>query len=109
MAYSHNFGSNFPDELIPVGTKKDIDNSVRNLISQYYSYIDAKDINSAATLYDENKSILEPYMVNSDYFNRLEEDIYNIGVFALNSATTIISDTEPISQSVNSHWLKEWW
>lgn len=107
MEYSHIFGSNFPNEVVAVGSKKDVDDSVINLVSQYYSYIDAKDINSAATLYDENKDILEPYMVNSDYFNRLEEDIYNIGVFALNSATTIISDTEPVSQSINSHWLKE--
>lgn len=32
MEYSHNFGSNFPNEIIPVGTKKDIDDTIKELI-----------------------------------------------------------------------------
>lgn len=108
MDYSNKFGSNFPNEVIPVGTKKDIDDSVKSLISQYYSLIDSNNLDEASTLYNNNKAILEPYIVNSDYFNRLEEEIYNVGIAALNNITTIISDTEPLTQSVNSHWLKEW-
>lgn len=107
MEYSRNFGSNFPQSLIPVGTKKDVDDSVSSLISQYYSFCDKGDMNSATQLYKNNKALLEPYIVDSAYFNFVEEEIYNIGVGLLNTTKSIISDTEPISQSENSHWLKE--
>lgn len=107
MEYSHIFGSNFPNEVVAVGSKKDIDDSVISLVSQYYAYLDAKDLDSAAILYDNNKDILEPYDIKADYFNMLEEEIYNASILAFNKTTTIISDTEPISQSENSHWLKE--
>ena len=41
MNYSREFGSQFPSSLIGVGTKKDIDNSVKDLINQYNAYCDA--------------------------------------------------------------------
>ena len=107
MEYSHIFGSNFPNELVAVGSKKDVDDSVMSLVSQYYAYLDAKDLDSATTLYNENKDTLDPYIVDSNYFSMLEEEIYNTGLLALNSTTSIISDSEPVSQSVYSHWLKE--
>ena len=107
MEYSHIFGSNFPNEVVAVGSKKDIDDSVMSLVLQYYTYIDAKDLDSATTLYNENKDTLDPYIVDSNYFSMLEEEIYNAGLLALQSSTSIISDSEPASQSINSHWLKE--
>lgn len=107
MNYSHIFGSNFPNEVVVVGSKKDVDDSVISLVSQYYAYLDAKDLDSATTLYNENKDTLDPYIVDSNYFSMLEEEIYNTGLLALNSSTSIISDSEPASQSVGSHWLKE--
>lgn len=107
MNYSHIFGSNFPNQVVAVGSKKDVDDSVINLISQYYAYLDAKDLDSATALYNENKNTLDPYIVDSNYFSMLEEEIYNTGLLALNSTTSIISDSEPVSQSVYSHWLKE--
>ena len=108
MNFSSIFGSNFPSEAIPVGSKKDIDDTVMALISQYYTYIDNKDVASAYKLYENNKTLLEPYMANAAYFNRLEEDIYNTGLLALQSVTTIISATEPTTQAIYGHWLKEW-
>lgn len=108
MNYSRNFGSNFPEELVPVAAKKDVDDSVSNLISQYYSYIDAGNITAASTLYTENKDLLEPYQINMAYINRLEEEIWNACVATLNKLTTIVSDTTPLSQSKNSFWLQEY-
>lgn len=108
MNYSHNFGSNFPESAIAAGTKKDIDDSVKDLILQYYELQEAGNTASAATLYQENKEILAPYMVDSAYFNLLEEELYNAGLTALTALTTIVSDTEPAAQTTNSHWLKEW-
>lgn len=108
MEYSHNFGSNFPNKIIPVGTKKDIDDTVKELINQYYSYLSSGDLSSANALYESNKETLEPYMIDMEYINKLEEEIYNMGITVLNSVKSIISPTEPVTQSVNSFWYKDY-
>lgn len=108
MNYSHRFGSNFPNEVIPIGSKQDINNAVKTLVSQYYSQIDAGNIAGANVIYETYKDLLEPYIVNSAYFNQLEEEIYNVGVAVLNNITTVVSDEEPLVQETYSNWLKEW-
>ena len=97
MEYSHNFGSNFPNETIPVGTKKDIDDTVKELINQYYLCVESGDLASANQLYEENKDTLESYQINMEYINKLEEEIYNTGIFALNSIKSIVSASESIA------------
>lgn len=108
MEYSHNFGSNFPNELLPIGTKKDVDDTVKDLINQYYSYLSSGDLPSANALYESNKEILEPYMINMEYINKLQEEIYNMGITVLNSVKSIISPIEPATQSVNSFWYQDY-
>lgn len=108
MEYSRNFGSNFPDELIPVGTKKDVDNSIKNLISQYYAYIDSGNIDAAKTLYDNNKSTLEDYKIDMAYINRIEEEVFNIGLNVLKKLTNIIGIDEPIDQADGGYWYKDY-
>lgn len=108
MDYSHIFGSQFPDQVISVGSRKDIDNSVTELVKEYYSYLDAGNNDTANELYNNNKETLEPYTFNSSYFNMLEEEIYNLGVGLLNQTSTLISDSQPITQSVNSYWLEDY-
>ncbi len=108
MEYSHNFGSNFPSELIPVGDKKDIDDMVKDLIIQYDSYISAGNLDSANELYENNKGILDSYAIKMKDINRLEEEIYNAALLALNQIKNVISDTEPSSQSEDSYWYQDY-
>lgn len=108
MEYSRNFGSNFPNELVPVGTKKDIDNTIKNLMNQYYAYIDAGDIDAANTLYNSNKSVLADYIINMAYINRLEEEIFNVGLNALKKVTNVIGTDEPIDQADDGYWYKDY-
>ena len=110
MEYSHIFGSQFPQQVISVGTKKDVDDSVTSLILQYNSYVDVGDMSAAYALYNRNKDTLEQYLVSAKDFNKYEEEMHNLGIALLSSVATIISDTEPEStnMSVNSHWLQEY-
>lgn len=108
MNYSRIFGSQFPSKIISVGSRKDIDDSVKLLIEQYYEFINSGDMNSANDLYNSNKDILEPYSFNSDYFNLLEEEIYNLGIGLISSMSTVISNDEPTNQSINSYWLEDY-
>lgn len=108
MNYSYNFGSSFPRKLMPVGTKKDIDDTVKNLITQYYAYIDAGNISAANTLYNDNKGILGDYQIDMAYINRLEEEIYNVGLDVLKKRETIISDSEPVDLADEGYWYKDY-
>lgn len=108
MNYSREFGSLFPSSLVGVGTKKDIDDDVKDLINQYNTYCDAGDLSSAFNIYEQNKDILKDYMIDMSYINQLEEEIYNTGLFALNKASVIYSDIEPVSQAENGHWVMEY-
>ena len=106
--YSHNFGSNFPTEAIEVGQKKNVDNTVKTLVFQYYSLIDGGYIDAAKDLYEANESILKDYIIDMAYINRLEEEIYNIGIKAVSNSSILISDTEPSTQMTDSIWLQEY-
>ena len=117
MEYSNQFGSNFPASIISIGTKKDIDSyvvdsatgtTVADLVTQYYSYIDSADIDSAKALYEANKSILESYIIDAAYINRLEEEIYNTGLLVLKQAVSVINESEPADQMTDGYWYEDY-
>ena len=109
MGYSRTFGSNYPSTLIPLGTHKDVDNTIVNLVNQYNAYVQAGNMTTAMNYYAQNRSKLEPYMINTSYINRLEEEIYNTGLYALSNSSSITSNTEPtVEQAVDSYWLQDY-
>jgi len=109
MNYSRNFGSLFPNEMISVGTRKDVDNTVVGLINQYNSYVASGDMASASAYYKANQGVLSPYMIDTTYINRLEEEIYNTGLYAMITNGTVISDNQPeVEQNVGDYWLMDY-
>ena len=108
MEYSRSFGSRFPNELIPAGTKKDIDNTVEHLVSRYYSLLDSGDASAALALYQEHKQELDDYLIHAAYVNRLEEEIYNIGLNVLKREKTVVSELMPIEQPDDSYWYQDY-
>lgn len=109
MSYSRTFGSNYPSTLIPLGTHKDVDNSVVGLVNQYNAYVQTGNMVAAGNFYDQNRAKLEPYVLNISYVNRLEEEIYNTGLYALSSNSSITSPEEPtVEQNVGSYWLQDY-
>ena len=104
MNYSRLFGSNFPNEIIEVGTKKDIDDY--NKIIEYYNLIDSGNINEAIELY--KSSNLESYSITASDYNRWQEELYNLGIAIFNNSSIIHGDNEPLTQTINSHWLIEY-
>lgn len=106
--YSREFGSQYPSELIPLGTHKDVDDSVVELINEYNSYVENSEMESAYQFYLYNKDILDPYIITMNYFNYLEEEVYNTGVFALMNAPIIHSTEEPIASEEGAYWIQEY-
>lgn len=108
MNYQRTFGSNYPTECIAVGTRKDVDDTVINLVNQYNTYMKQGDVNEAGILFSANRTTLDPYLINTRYLNYLEEEVYNTGIAALSSITAIISDAEPLTQDEGSCWYQEY-
>ena len=109
MDYSRTFGSNYPSSCIPYGNHKDVDNTVINIINMYNSYLQNGDMVSAGNYLAQHKAKLEPYMITMSDINRLEEEIYNTGLYALSSNNTIISGSEPeVEQNMGNYWFQDY-
>lgn len=109
MEYSRTFGSKFPEKMIALGSHKNIDALSAPVIALYNKYIQNNEISKAYELYEENKTLLEPYMINSDKCNYWEEELYNTGLMALSQQISIISNEEPIVEQFNgSCWYQEY-
>ena len=108
MEYSHNFGSNFPEELIEIEKNEDVDDKVGSVISQYYSFINSEDISSAHDLYKKYETILKPYMIDMALINRCQEEIFNVGLCALKKMTQTITSEEPLDFAENGYWYKDY-
>lgn len=110
-SYSKIFGSQFPDNIITLSEYKDIGeatNAVKELITQYYAYMEAKDYASASTLLENNWDVLKQFYIGMDVLNKIEEEIYNTQLYAIKNSDTVIADTEP-NASEYTHlatWLK---
>lgn len=108
MNYQRTFGSRYPSECIATGTRRDVDDTVINLVNQYNTFMKQEDVKSANTLLAANQTVLAPYIINTKYLNYLEEEIYNTGIAALSTITQMVSDTEPQAQDEGSSWYMEY-
>lgn len=110
MGYSRNFGSLFPEQTIELGTHKDVDDSVVRIINQYNICVQANDMVGASAILEVNRELLEPYILTMTDINRLEEEIYNTGLYAMvNNSGIIISSSEPqVEQNVGDYWLSDY-
>ena len=106
MEYSRIFGSNFPRSLIEVGMKQDVDDTVIDLVNQYYTYMNESNVKAANALYQANVEKLEPYSIKAKDFNLLLEETYNIGLHVLQQTKSIISETEPTTMAENGVWYE---
>ena len=106
--YSHESGSQFPSSVISLSNFKDMDDTVKDIILQYYTFMNLGNINSAQALIEANATLLKPYWIDATILNKIEEELYNIGLFALSNRSTIISTTEPtIDCEVDTFWYQE--
>lgn len=106
--YSRESGSQFPDSLLDLPEFKDIDDSVKDIIMQYYQFLASNNIDSAIALLEANKTKLKPYMPTATILNLIKEEIQNIGIYAQLKKSVVISDTEPdLDYDEDSEWLQE--
>lgn len=104
--YSRECGSFFPDSLLNMPEFKDIDDSVKDVMMQYYQFLDENNYDSACALLEAHPE-LGSYTVNAAKLNLMTEELSNIGKYALLLRTNIVSDTEPeLSYDEGTNWIK---
>lgn len=112
IQYSRIFGSDFPNSISTLSNFKEIGEAptdVQELIKQFYSFIDEENNSSAAAILESNWEKLKPYYIGMDFLNKIEEEVYNIGVYVTKMNTpTIVSDVEPTESDYLNYtaWLK---
>lgn len=104
--YSRESGSLFPDSILSVNEFKDIDDTVKDIMVEYYSDISQGKITEAMALKDAHPE-LSSYWIDAEKLNLFKEEIQNIGMYAQKLRTTIVSDAEPeLDYDENTLWIK---
>lgn len=103
MGYITEYGAQFPNE-ITFDEKLDIDDTVRTDIQGYYSALETS-VSAAEEYLAEHQELL-PYLIDSNFINKLSAEIYNMGLYTLTYTPTIVRDTAPMELLENGFWLK---
>ena len=107
LSYSHQSGSNFPDSVLSLSNFKDMDDTIKDIVTQYYNFVSAGNINSAQALIEANAATLKQYWIDSSEINKLEEELYNIGLFTQKKRAVVVFSTEPtVEYEENTLWYK---
>ena len=104
--YSRESGSMFPDSLLDIEQFKDIDDTVKDVILEYYSDISQGKISEATNLKTAHPE-LSPYWIDASKLNLLKEEIQNIGIYAKKLRSTVVSSEEPnLDYDEHTIWIK---
>lgn len=82
--FLHEF-SKFPEQLYTPHNFKNVADAppeVINIIQLIKSAVQAGSYSKASQLLTENKTLIAPYWIDADMINALEEEIYNMELYA---------------------------
>lgn len=106
MGYTHEY-SNFPNTLYTLHNYQDADDNVAPLINQIRSYMASGNYDQAKYYIQQNYSVLQPYILNMETINALEEEIRNLEIFAQTKVQSVyISANEPEEPEENDVWIQ---
>ena len=109
MGYSRVFGSQFPESSLVIQEKQDVNDDMVSIVTQIENYIKAGNTVRANELLAENKDLLEVAIINAAFINLLQEEIRNIGEFALSKQSNYVSDEMPTTQDApGSYWIQDY-
>lgn len=104
--YSRESGSLFPDSILDMADFEDINDSVKDIVMQYYQFIKDGNINSAIALKCAHPELKKKWF-DASHVNLLKEEVQNIGIYAKLLHGTVVSDTEPtLAYDDYSYWIQ---
>ena len=107
--YTHDFGSQYPTDIIEQTHYKNADNTIGTLLNQIKSYEAAGNYSAAQTLISQNINTLKQYVLDSSAINRYVEEIRNIEIYVkANKQQIYYQRTEPRTYAdVGDVWILE--
>lgn len=103
--YTHEY-SQFPNALWEKHTFKDADDSIAQVLNNIKSLQSQGLYNQAQRIVEQNKDVLGQYMIDSQYFNHMDEEIRNLEIYARQVQQSIyIQTAEPSECATNDVWI----
>ena len=96
--YSKIFGSQYPDAVMELTEYKDIGEAsadVQFLARRYYTLMEQNDFAGASAFLKENWGELGKYYCGMEMLNKLEEELYNVQIYALKQNSVYMSKDVP--------------
>lgn len=107
--YTHEFGSQYPTDIIDLTNYKNADNTIGTLLNQIKACEANGDYAGAQTIISQNINTLKQYVLDSTAINRYVEEIRNIEIYVkANKQQIYYQSTEPRTYAdVGDVWILE--
>ena len=106
MATYTNQYSNFPSQVYTPHNFKDADDTIGTLINKIKGYMASGNYSQAQYYIEQNYEVLEPYVLNAEHINMIEEETRNCELYAMSRQQAIFYDAdEPPYSQVNDVWI----
>lgn len=87
-------------------TFKDPDDSVQSIIKAVRDAIAIGNYAGAKAIIEQNKELIEPYIINAEAINAISEEIHNLEVFAQEAQNAIFyQETMPDAVMAGNVWI----
>ena len=98
--------SNFPSQVYTPHNFVDADDSIGTLVNTIKGYMARGDYSQAQFYIQQNYAVLEPYVLNAEHINMIEEETRNCEIYALSRQQGVFYDpTEPYYAEINDVWI----
>ena len=107
--YTHEFGSQYPTDIIDLTNYKNADNTIGTLLNQIKACEANGDYAGAQTIISQSINTLKQYVLDSTAINRYVEEIRNIEIYVkANKQQIYYQRTEPRTYAdVGDVWILE--
>ena len=106
MATYTNQYSNFPGQVYTPHNFVDADDTIGTLINTIKGYMASGNYSQAQFYIQQNYAVLEPYVLNAEHINMIEEETRNCEIYALSRQQAVFYDPEePGYAEINDVWI----
>ena len=104
-AYTYHY-SQFPAQVYTPHNFIDADDTIGALVNTIKGYMERGDYSQAQYYIEQNKDILEPYVLNAEHINMIEEETRNCEEYALSRQQAVFyNGDEPTYAEINDVWI----
>ncbi|MCR5503437.1 MAG: hypothetical protein K6F53_10545 [Lachnospiraceae bacterium] len=98
--------SHYPNEIYTPHEFRDADNSVGNLINDIKQAMASGHYDDAQRIMSTYAGTLEPYVLNTEHINMIEEETRNLEIFAKSRQQAVFyQEDEPEYAQIDDVWI----